>query len=444
MIDARKIKINDEAARVMQAQLRELLSFLPSKDQAFARSLASSHGLTENQAFYARTLIKKGEKWRVSGVKGGARVEQDIFADAEASGGVDDFLAEAKQVPPGRPPSVPTSDATREIVEIGADDLHDALAKVVEPALAAIAKQVDERAEARQQAFNRLAAGEIAKQVLARALEELEKRKPREVVVRVDQDDVSRTTAGEHVHPKFETLCRAATTRVNGFPPGIFLAGEASSGKTTGTSMLAKVLGLKWHFNGAISFPHEMLGFIDASGRYHRTPFREAYEHGGVYTFDEVDRSDPVALLAVNPHLANGVATFPDGQVSRHRDCIIVATANTWGLGGDANYSGATKLDAAFLSRFPVKIAWDIDLTLEEKLVGAGPWLSRVRAARQRAREVGLKVMIDTRIAMTGAQLIAGGYSLNETAQMTYLANLKPEQRTQLGEANAEDGEGRR
>jgi hypothetical protein len=71
--------------------------------------------------------------------------------------------------------------------------------------------------------------------------------------------------------------------------------------------------------------PHEMLGFIDAAGNYHRTPFRDAYEHGGIYTFDEVDRSDPVALLAVNPHLANGVATFPDGQIKRHKDCLIVS-----------------------------------------------------------------------------------------------------------------------
>jgi cobaltochelatase CobS len=99
--------------------------------------------------------------------------------------------------------------------------------------------------------------------------------------------------------------------------------------------------------------PHEMLGFIDAAGNYHRTPFRDAYEHGGIYTFDEVDRSDPVALLAVNPHLANGVATFPDGQIKRHKDCLIICTANTWGNGANADYCGATKLDAAFMSRFP-------------------------------------------------------------------------------------------
>jgi hypothetical protein len=29
--------------------------------------------------------------------------------------------------------------------------------------------------------------------------------------------------------------------------------------------------------------PHEMLGFIDAAGHYHRTPFRDAHEHGGIF-----------------------------------------------------------------------------------------------------------------------------------------------------------------
>lgn len=231
-------------------------------------------------------------------------------------------------------------------------------------------------------------------------------------------------------HAQFQHLLRAANLRLpTGLVPGIFLQGEASSGKTTGARMLAEAMGLKWHFNGAISMPHEMLGFIDGAGKYHRTPFREAYEKGGVYTFDEVDRSDPNALLAVNPHLANGVATFPDRQVERHEDCIIVCTANTWGLGASADYSGATKLDAAFLSRFPVRISWDIDPALEDEIVQNPAWLLRVRAARARARAAGLKVMIDVRAAQAGAALLQAGYSSDEAAGMTYLANLKPEQR---------------
>lgn len=233
---------------------------------------------------------------------------------------------------------------------------------------------------------------------------------------------------GRH-HPNFATLCRMASAfGADGYVPGIFISGEASSGKTYACKMLARALSLPWHFNGAISMPHEMLGFIDAGGLYHSTPFREAYEHGGVYTFDEVDRSDPVALLAVNPHLANGAAAFPDKQVQRHPDCVIVCTANTWGTGADANYSGATKLDAAFLSRFPMRLRWDIDLETERAIVNNDLWCARVQAARKRAQAAGLKVMIDTRQNQAGAALIAAGMSPDEAARMTYLANLKPEQ----------------
>lgn len=233
-----------------------------------------------------------------------------------------------------------------------------------------------------------------------------------------------------HHHPMFSVLCRAAACfGRDGYVPGIFLKGETSSGKTTGARNLAKVLSLPFRFNGAISMSHEMLGFIDAHGNYHTTPFRQAYEHGGVYCFDEVDRSDANALLAVNPHLANGLATFPDQQVSRHPDCIIICTGNTWGSGADAQYSGATKLDAAFLSRFPVKIQWDIDEAFERKIVGDELWVARVQAARKRAQAAGLKVMIDTRCALSGAAMIEAGFSSDEAAQHTYLANMTSAQR---------------
>lgn len=261
-------------------------------------------------------------------------------------------------------------------------------------------------------------------------LKALDKRVPNKVEITVQKVDGKMSKVKGPTHVQFQHLAKAASVRLpNGYSPGIFLQGEASSGKTTGARMLAEAMGLDWHFNGAISMPHEMLGFIDGGGKYHRTPFRDAYEKGGVYTFDEVDRSDPNALLAVNPHLANGVATFPDKQIRRHKDCHIVCTANTWGLGADANYSGATKLDAAFLSRFPVRINWDIDPALEEAIVPNHDWLARVRSARTRARAAGLKVMIDTRAAQAGLALISAGYTLDEAASMTYLANLKVEQR---------------
>jgi hypothetical protein len=241
-----------------------------------------------------------------------------------------------------------------------------------------------------------------------------------------------REVAG-HQHPQFKTLLRAASSRMaNGYPPSIWLAGPAGSGKTHAGHQLADALVLPFHLNGALSMPHELLGFIDAGGTYHRTPFREAYEHGGVYMFDEVDGSDNSALLALNAALANGHATFPDAKIKRHENCIILASANTWGLGATAEYVGRAKIDAAFLSRFPVRIAWDYDVALEVAISGNEKFARRVIAARERARAAGLKVLIDPRASQAGAALIAAGMSEDEAAAVTYLANVTPEQRKQV------------
>jgi hypothetical protein len=239
--------------------------------------------------------------------------------------------------------------------------------------------------------------------------------------------------AGAH-HPQFPRLLRALAARqADSYPCNIWLSGPAGSGKTYAAKTAAKALGVAWHYNGALSMPHELLGFIDAAGTYHRTPFREAYENGGVYLFDEVDGSDNSALLALNAALANGRATFPDGQITRHADCYIIATANTWGLGATADYVGRSKIDAAFLSRFPVRLAWDYDEKLEQQISGNAAFAKRVQAARAKARAAGLKVLIDPRASIAGAALIAQGFTADEAAEMTYQANLSAEQRRMIG-----------
>jgi cobaltochelatase CobS len=233
-----------------------------------------------------------------------------------------------------------------------------------------------------------------------------------------------------HKHPKFALLLKAATARMaNGYAPNIWIAGPAGSGKTHGGHMLADAFGADFHLNGAISMPHELLGFIDAGGKYHSTPFRQAYEHGGVYMFDEVDGSDNAALLALNAALANGHCAFPDQSVTRHKDCVILASANTWGLGATAEYVGRSKIDAAFMSRFPVRVSWEYDNALEVAISGNASFARRVIAARERARAAGLKVLIDPRASQAGAALIANGLTEIEAADATYLANLTADQR---------------
>ena len=233
-----------------------------------------------------------------------------------------------------------------------------------------------------------------------------------------------------HKHPKFQALLRACTSRKpDGYVPNIWMSGPTGSGKTHAVQQVADALGLPLHVHGATDMAHELLGFIDAAGTYHRTPFREAFEHGGLTVLDEIDRFGNPAVLCTNSMLSNHIGTFPDGKVTRHKDCIVIGTANTWGIGATADYVGAAKLDAAFLARFNVRLDWQYDTALEIAISGNQAWAERVIAARHRAREAGLKVVISPRISQDGAALIAAGFTMQEAAELTYLANLSVDQR---------------
>lgn len=233
-----------------------------------------------------------------------------------------------------------------------------------------------------------------------------------------------------HHHPSYATLCRALSCRsADGFFPNVWIAGPAGSGKTHAARSFAKAAGLEFYYNGALRDAFELLGYMDASGVYHTTPFRQAYEHGGVYLFDEVDGSDNAALLALNGALANGIAAFPNGMIERHPDCRIIATGNTWGLGATSDYVGRGKIDAAFLDRFGVRMSWDYDVALEVAISGNADFARRVQSARERARAAGLKVLITPRASIAGAALIAAGFTHDEAAGMTYLANLSNDQK---------------
>jgi cobaltochelatase CobS len=250
------------------------------------------------------------------------------------------------------------------------------------------------------------------------------------VRIEVGRADGSVGKVDGHSHPKLATLLRALSVKqANGFAVNVFLVGSTSSGKTHGAGQAAKALGRTFGAHGAMMMQHELMGFIDAPGKYHRTPFRDAFEHGGVVLLDEVDSWDASVTLSLNAALANGYASFPDGMIARHPDCIIIGGANTHGTGATAEYVGRNRLDSAFLSRFPVRIQWDPDPALEVAISGNPEFARRVQAARERARSAGLKHLIDARQMQAGAALIAAGFTSDEAADMTYLAGLSKEQR---------------
>lgn len=222
-------------------------------------------------------------------------------------------------------------------------------------------------------------------------------------------------------HKRFAALLKACNARLrDGSRLNIWLAGPAGSGKTSAAHAVAKALSLPFYSNGALILGYQVTGFVDASGRYHTTAFREAWEHGGVYLFDEIDASAPNAVIELNTALANGAMTFPDRaeQVPRHKDCVILAGANTFGRGATGDYNARAKQDEAFLSRF-VMMDWPIDEAFERQLCGNVDWVSKVQAARGKLANAGIRnLTITPRATFYGEALIAAGFSESETADM--------------------------
>ena len=175
-------------------------------------------------------------------------------------------------------------------------------------------------------------------------------------------DTVLGQTEGSFYHEKFEQIL----TQVQLDEP-IMLIGPAGSGKNVAISQVAQALGKHMYYTNNASNEFKLTGFIDAGGNYRDTEFYKAFKNGGLFFLDEIDNSDPSALIVINSAVANGYMAFPHETIDRHPDFRIIAAANTWGMGSDLQYVGRNALDAATLDRFD-NIFFDYDQKLEKAL----------------------------------------------------------------------------
>jgi cobaltochelatase CobS len=220
--------------------------------------------------------------------------------------------------------------------------------------------------------------------------------------------DRPKVNAGK-VHKSFEDLLITTQCRQHAF-----LTGAAGSFKTSSAEKVAEVLGLKC---SAISVCAQttasaLLGYMSATGSYVETEFRKRYEQGGVFILDEIDNGNANVLAVLNSALANSYCAFPDGMVKRHEDFILVATANTYGTGANAQYVGRNALDAATLDRFNM-IEWSYDEELEYSICPT-EWCKHVQAIRKSVNNLGIKAVISPRATFNGQKLLDAGMDINK------------------------------
>lgn len=211
------------------------------------------------------------------------------------------------------------------------------------------------------------------------------------------------------------------------------LVGPAGGGKTTCCEKVAEILDLKFYpmSVGPQTTKSDLLGFIDAAGKYHTTPLREAFENGGLLLLDEVDAANAGVLTIINALLANGYCSFPDGVKQRNENFRCICACNTYGRGADRQYVGRNQLDAATLDRFAV-VDFEYDEELERMIAGNDAWVEKIQRYRKRAFELKMRVVISPRASIYGAKLLANGMKEKLVEELVVWKGVSSDIRTKI------------
>lgn len=257
-------------------------------------------------------------------------------------------------------------------------------------------------------------------------------------IVNVTLPEGKTIEVGEDSHEVLPELLIALHARCHAL-----LVGPAGTGKSMLAKHAAKALGLEFQAIslGPTTPMSKIFGYYDAHGNYHDTPFRRAFEHGGVMLLDEIDNGHPGLLAELNQALALGTCAFADGMVDVHENFRVVATGNTYGTGADRHYVGRQALDSATLDRF-VAIDVAIDEKLEERLAlrhapshtdTVRELLEEIRDMRATADEKQLPVMISPRASIDGAKLIEAGATIDQVLSWRVIRGMSQAHQRALG-----------
>lgn len=232
-------------------------------------------------------------------------------------------------------------------------------------------------------------------------------------------------------HHDFEAILQLVSIKLP-----IFLVGPAGCGKNVILKQCSEALGKKFYYQNDADEDHKLLGFVDANGIYHKTPFYNAFTEGGILMLDEMDNSNASVLLKLNSAIGSGndfYMTFPNGETkAAHKDFQVVAAANTYGTGSNRIYCGRNQIDGATLDRYFV-YNLDYDRRLEQALVTNKDILGLFWNVRDIVRENDIRHTVSTRAILNMDKIISskiigkGSFTIGNAFEGTLIKGLDVE-----------------
>ena len=219
----------------------------------------------------------------------------------------------------------------------------------------------------------------------------------------------------------------------------VMLVGGAGSGKTFMAQQMHKLLSkaldqedFTFGMSGAMYQAYEVRGYMDATGNYVESSFIKCFRDGGLFLFDEIDGSNPQALVALNASLENDMADFPCGVVKRHPNFRMIACANTYGRGADREYVGRNQLDGATLDRFKPIIDLDYDVSLELAITPNQNFTKVCQLLRKAKDDMKIRHIISPRASIAGGKAIVDGEKFTDVLDNYVLSGLDKDTRNRI------------
>lgn len=215
----------------------------------------------------------------------------------------------------------------------------------------------------------------------------------------------------------------------------LMLVGPAGSGKSHMIEAIAKGLDLRFIPQSvtAQTSLSSLMGYMSASGSYVSSPFRDAYENGGLFLLDEIDAGNANVLSALNAATSNGCCLFPDNKlIQKHEKFRIAAGANTYGRGANRQYTGRNPIDGATLDRFIVlDMPYDVDM--ENALCTNRDWCRKVQDIRKAVDSMpDIKHIVSPRATFAGEKLLAMGIAEEQVMEMVIWKGLNEETKRRI------------